>query len=86
MVESENNSEDVSWRVAVQVWWAGAWRVALLSLTIGAIPRILLNSWPELGKAAIGMVVIAVEIWATRRSLRVRYPTFSIIIKHELPG
>ena len=99
MAESER-SEDVSWRVALQVWWASAWRTVLLSVVlvmlitimIVLLKRTLFSSRPEfvkvaieLGKGAIALIVFVVQVWATRRSLKIRYPSFSIIITHKVP-
>jgi len=92
VMDEMERSGDIPWRIVLQVWWAQTWRWSLVTAVAGGIMWTSFNILPlnsDLAKEcvhlAMNLIVIIAAIWATRRSLNVRYRTFSIVIETISP-
>ncbi len=55
LVQDNDQDEDVSWRIAAQVWWALAWRWVSVTVVAGGVVSALLIIFPLHNDLAIGV-------------------------------
>lgn len=80
--------DQISWRIATEVWWAQTWRWSLVTAVAGAAALIILWLFPQESKftrhllsLVMNLIIIVAAIWATKCSLRAHYQKFAIIVE-----
>ena len=86
-VQRQETEVPASWREAVRVWWALAWRAALIGLVASGGLTLLLGTVGRQNETLNSIIYvfsagfsIAVEIWLIRHMLRQDFGSFRIAV------
>lgn len=85
-VNQGEGDEGITWKIALRVWWAQAWRQITVITIVYVLPAILLkdylvSAWAN--RITSSLLPIIVGVWAVRQSLRLNYGSFSISVKES---
>jgi hypothetical protein len=85
MSEVSGKDSEVTWQMALQVWWALTWRIMALGGIVGALETILLGKLISKETDSIIFLLSSIPsmVWAVRSSLSVNYRSFKITINRR---
>ena len=85
MGDMADRGSEVTWWVAVQVWWALTWRVTALGAIVGTSDSVLLGKVlsPETNDIIFISTSIPAMVWSVWKCLKVKYRSFTITINRK---
>lgn len=85
---------EVTWQLALKIWWSFAWRSTLLSFIVGMVAAFpvgviagMVDAPKEVSAVLSGFIGLAVGLWmqiyVMKKILNKKYKTFSIALIRE---
>ena len=75
------DGEKVTWRIALEVWWAQVWRLVIIMAVVGAVEVLILKPSPQFAEMMKAVPFVLAWVWATKKSLEINHKSISIYKK-----